>query len=243
MSSSAVIQRSIPERQPLRVVHCRRQNAAPVQAPELCTALVREGRADGDGRMEWHVTPLDGAAGEDVMVAARAAGCLLEPAPGDLVLVMRQPGRVHYLLHVLEKKETASLLRFPGDLSIVASRGKCSLEAEELALTANKSGMMSARELTLAGQEGRMRFFRLDVMAKTMEARIQSVRAFCEKIRLAASHLTARLGRVVRLTGFELHRARSVSTEVEERFAVQAGQVSILAKDEVTVDAEKIHLG
>lgn len=240
------------DRPALRVVQGRRNGTSafrfrPQTGPELFTATVRSSRQQEDGRVVCWVEPIDtSAAGTEssvTMEALRAAGCLLEPNPGDLVLLMRHPGGIHYVLQILEQSDPASTLRFPGDLSLDVSQGSCSVYAQKLEATGRESAAVHGREVTLTGEQGRMRFANLDVLAKLLEARIQQMHAFGECIRLAASQLTSRLGRVLRWTGYELHRARSVRTEVEERFTVQAGQADILAKDEVTVDAEKIHLG
>ncbi|WP_161794776.1 DUF3540 domain-containing protein [Desulfonatronum thioautotrophicum] len=240
------------DRPALRIVQGRRNGTSafrtrPQTGPELLTATVRGSRQQEDGRVVCWVEPIDtsvaGAEPSETMEALRAAGCLLVPSPGDLVLLMRHSGGIHYVLQILEQRDPASMLRFPGDLSLDVSQGNCSVYAQKLEVTGRESAAVHGREVTLAGEQGRMRFANLDVLAKLLEARIQRVHAFGECIRLAASQLTSRLGRVLRWTGYELHRARSVRTEVEERFTVQAGQADILAKDEVTVDAEKIHLG
>lgn len=220
-----------------------RDHPAGQPGPALCTARVLDRLADHDGRPLWQVQPEDETASPQALAAVRAAGCLLEPAPGDLVLLMRQAGGTHYVLNVLEKEESACTLRFPGDVTVDASQGGCSIQARDVAITGQNSAALFAKELTLAGHRGRLRFAGLDVLARTLDARIERIKSVAEKIRLTASNLTSHVGRVLRLTGFELHRARSVRTEVDERFAVQAGQASILARDEVTVDAEKIHLG
>ena len=235
----------------LRVVQGRRTMAPPARSntlslqagPELQICVILDGPHDQDGGQVWQVSPTDDSAFTPGLMARRADGCLLEPAPGDVVLVMRHSGAVHYVLNVLEKKESARALRFPGDLELDVSRGRCALHARSLDLTGRETASVCGAEVTLAGKEGRLRFARLDVLAKVLEARMQSVQALGQTIRLTAAHLTSRLGRVLRQTGFELHRAETIRTEVEERFTVQAGQADILAKGEVTVDGEKIHLG
>jgi hypothetical protein len=209
----------------------------------LCTARVCELQTGPDGTRLWSVTAMQGGTNQPDILARQAAGCLLEPAPGDVVLILRQDSGDNYVLNVLEKQDPGRALRFPGDLALDVSQGRCTLRAQDLDMTGMRTASLRGREVTLAGQEGRMRFVRLDVLARTLEARIQDVKSLGEKIQIAASNLTSRLGRVLRLTGHELHRARSVRTEVEQRFAVQAGQVSVLAEEEVSVDGEKIHLG
>lgn len=175
--------------------------------------------------------------------ARQATGCLLEPSPGDLVLLMLHSKETHYVLHVLERKHSAHTIHLPGDLTVDAGHGKLTLQGQEVSMHAGDAASVFGKEVTFAGQTGRMRFAGLDLLAKSLDARIQNIRTMGGKVRLAAASLTSRVGRALRLTGFELHRAKSVRTEVDERFSIQAGQADILAKDSVTVDAEKIHLG
>ncbi|PTN36740.1 DUF3540 domain-containing protein [Desulfonatronum sp. SC1] len=241
-------ERPSTSRPALRVVQGRRTAVPPTRTrpqshpagPELQVCVILDGPHDQDGGQVWRVSPTDASA---ELTARRADGCLLEPTSGDVVLVMRHSGAVHYVLNILEKKETARALRFPGDLELDVSQGRCALHARSLDLTGREKAMVCGEEVTLAGKEGRLRFARLDVLAKTLEARMQSVHALGQTVRFAAAHLTSRLGRALRLTGFELHRAETIRTEVEERFTVQAGQADILAREDVTVDGEKIHLG
>lgn len=236
----------------LHLIQGRKRNSQVTRPPEplpdqgdagLCTARICEQQAGADHMPLWSAEPVEGGADQEKILARQAAGCLVEPGPGDVVLILRQNAGVNYVLNVLEKKDPGRALRFPGDLALDVSQGRCTLQAQDLDMTGLRSTALRGREVTLAGQEGRLRFVGLDVLARTLEARIQDIQSLGEKIQIAASNLTSRLGRVLRLTGHELHRAKSVRTEVEQRFAVQAKQVSVLAEEEVCVDGEKIHLG
>jgi hypothetical protein len=81
------------------------------------------------------------------------------------------------------------------------------------------------------------------MLARHLNARILEIQTAVSTLAMTAARVTAKIGHILRLTGFELNRAKSVRTEVEDRFGVSAGQVSILAENEVTVDGDKIHLG
>lgn len=232
----------------LRLVHGRPLDS---QAGQTSVPVLRTGRVLkrlSNQPAMWRIE-LQPAASSSVpeagttVSARQATGCLLEPAPGDLVLVMLHSDDTHYVLNILEREDSANRIHLTGDLTVVADHGKLTLQGRAVSMCARDAANIFGKEVTLAGQAGRMRFSGLDLLAKSLDAKIQNVRALGDKVKLAATSLTSRLGRVLRLTGFELHRAKSVRTEVEERFSLQAGQADILAKDEVTVDAEKIHLG
>ncbi len=232
----------------LHIVHGRPRNSQTEQwpVPVLRTGRVlqRQSNEPALWRIELQPSASSSVPGPSMTVSARqAAGCLLEPASGDLVLVMLHSDDTHYVLNILEKEHSANRIRLPGDLTVVADHGKLTFQGRAVSMCARDAANIFGKEVTLAGQTGRMRFAGLDLLAKSLDAKIQNIHALGDKVKLAATNLTSRLGRVLRLTGFELHRAKSVRTEVEERFSIQAGQADILAKDEVNVDAEKIHLG
>ncbi|MFW5836901.1 MAG: DUF3540 domain-containing protein [Desulfovibrionaceae bacterium] len=225
----------------VRPERARRSDSAHPAREERAAQDLRKGRVAGRVEGSWSVQMLDGG---PAITARRAAGCLLLPQADDLVLVLfDQTGGDHYLLNVLERETAARTLDFPGDASLNAPLGGLSLRARDLDMHGVREARLAGRELTLTAALGRMRFLRLDLLAESLDAGVRRVKAVGERLHLAASHLVSRLGRVVRSTGFELHRAGRLRTEVEKSYAVKAGRASILAKDDVTVDADKINLG
>lgn len=240
---------SKPAKRPaLHLVHGQPQNLRTGQTPvpvlRTGRVLERLGNEPGMWRIDLQPSALSSMPEPSTTVSGRqAVGCLLEPAPGDLVLVMLHCDDTHYVLNILDRDHATNKIQLPGDLTVIANQGKLTFQSQTVVMCARDAANIFAKEVTLAGQTGRMRFAGLDLLAISLNAKIQNIRALGDKVKLAATSLTSRLGRVLRLTGFELHRTRSVRTEVDERFSVQAGQADILAKDEVNVDAKKIHLG
>lgn len=211
---------------------------APGRAPcqELCKGVV----TGGSGGI-WFVALQDTGA---VLGTQRAAGCLLQPQPQDLVLVLQDHAQgEHYLLQVLRSESAASCLDFPGDVTIQAPQGRCTLQGEELELAAQGQARLVSAELDLEATRGRMRFATLDLLARELGVGFQHLQGVGARVQLIAASLNTRLGRVLRSVGFELHKARHLRTEVEGRCTLKADKAAILAKEEVTVDAEKINLG
>lgn len=186
------------------------------------------------------------AAGSGEIWAERAAGCLLRPEPGDVALMLVNPhgprGK-HYVLNVLERGDTASELDFPGDVRVNAPEGRCAIVARDLDLQGEDTARLAGRELDLQAVAGRMRFARLDVLAKTLDAGVRHVKSVGETVSVSAARLATTLGRAFRNCGFELHRAGQMRVEVKRGFAVKASRASILAKDDVSIDADKVNLG
>lgn len=206
----------------LRVVAPGRRDD-PAAAHELCTGVIVEQELH-DSRGLWIVHLEDGSR----VRARRAAGCLLAPEKGDSVLLLHSSARTHYVLNVLEKAAENCHLDFPADVRVSAPLGGFSVQA---------------REVCLSGEQGRLRFCRLDVLAQQVQTHVQQLVSALASVSMAAGRMTSRIGHALRLTGFELHRSGSVRQEVEGRFTVSSGQTTIVAEQDVTVDAGKINLG
>jgi len=204
----------------VKVVAARADTAQ--DAPQLAMGRVIQLRGRRFG------LELEGAAGAEAVEARRADGCLLLPEVGDRVLALCAPDGGHFILNVLEKAGKGATLQFEGDVKLTAPEGVCEVQA---------------REVGLSGLSGSLRFGRLDVLSRRLEARVEQVMTAVSSTTLAAASFTARIGQALRFTGFELHRAKSLRSEVEGRFSVSSGQTTLLAKDDVTVDAGKINLG
>lgn len=211
----------------LRAVPVRQGGTRP-QSAESAAGALHTGRVLApvaeEAGTRWRVALDNGTE----LAARRASGCLLLPRPGDLVLVFRNPDGGHYLLQILEQEAGSATVQVPGNLALETPHGTCSITAQEIGLSAPVA---------------RFSFGHLGLLARSLQARVERVATVSKSLSLAAAHCTARIGRALRLTGFELHRAKGQRTEVEERYSVQAGQADILAKGAVSVDGEKVNLG
>ncbi len=181
--------------------------------------------------------------GGEIIRAQRAAGCLLDPLERDIVLVLWDAEQEHYLLNVLARESTERSMAFPGDLQLRAPHGSCRIQARDLNLAAADRTRLSGEKLDVQAAQGTMRFGGLEIMAAAVHAGVDRIRTACRRMQLTCAHAVARVGRSIRSTGHELHRAHSLRMEVDDRFAVKAENASILAKEDMTLDAGRINLG
>ena len=159
--------------------------------------------------------------------ARRAAGCLLRPEPGDTVLVhVPEVGDV-FVLSVLERANPMAVLDVPGELRIEAT--------SRLDLT--------APEMRLQGRTGRFEFMGLDLLAGTIAAKAGRVAAVAAAVESRIGDLSQNIRLSVRQVETEIVRAGGIRQFIRGRLLIRAGRASVLAEDEVTVDAKKIHLG
>lgn len=184
---------------------------------------------------------VEGAGGVTVE-AKRAAGCLLRPEAGDCVLCHAQPGEPVYVLSVLERTAGAPVLDVEGDLTIRAG-GLLGFDAQDVRIGAGGGLKLEATEMSLTASTGRMRFLGLDLLAGKLSARLGHLASVASNIDSVADSLTQKLRASVREVGTEIVRAGGIRQFVRERYLLRSGRASILADEDVTVDAKQINLG
>ncbi len=161
--------------------------------------------------------------------ARRAAGCLLLPEPGDLVLAFVAGNGSGYILNVLEKSTPdSSTLSLPGKVEIEAQQG--------LAL--------NSPDISLRGVSGSAHFVDFGLSAFRVETRAHKATILLDSmrstVRLVVQNIRDSLRRVSNLDTVEAKRMR---TRVDESYHLKAGKAKVLADEDVSIDGERIHLG
>lgn len=166
---------------------------------------------------------------EERITARRAYSCLVEPEPGDVVLVARRPGAAH-VLAVLERPGAAALhLALPAGSRITAEDGRLDLAAGTLVVQA-KQGEVAVGELALTGTKVEARFGKVQLLADAIESIAQRVIGrFRRSYRLIEETEQVRARDIDQRASGHLHLKGDVAT-------IQAGAV-------VKVDGHQIHLG
>jgi len=213
-----------------------------------CTAKMERNREAGSGGAPLRImraTPV-AAAG-----AASAAGDFAAPSGhcvhvGQVVSVRDAEFLVDIDGHRLSARRAAGCLLLPetGDkvMLLQEREGQCYIlhvldkSGETATLDAPQALRISAPDVEIAGVRGRLSFLQLGLAARecTLQART---------LRTLAESLVQRAARSLRLVGAERLRAGSVQARVRGRWSLDAGEAALLAKKDVTVDGEKIHLG
>lgn len=180
---------------------------------ESTAAGLAAGRVLSDRRDDVWTIDVDGEAAS----AAKAAGCLLDPEKGDLVLLaMTQHGRC-YVIQVLERAgDGVAAVRLPGKSVLTAGGGEGELE-------------IRSASLSLAGTALRSAFKRFSAAYGVLEAkadlwREQSRRRYedVEDVR------ESRIGRLRCLVGGLLSlRGRTVDVKAEKRLKLDGDAVDI----------------
>ncbi len=170
-----------------------------------------------------------------VVRAGVAHGCLAVPGVGDMVLTYAGPGKVAYVLTVLESRQAETVLE--ADRKLV-------LKAPRVRLEGRESLDLKAPDVDLSCVRGRMGFLSLDLTASTLQARIGQLGAFVENIRLKARSLIQTLGHSLRrVQGMDASQAGQMRVKVEESYKLKAGAADLRSQGTMSVDGKRVDIG
>ncbi len=170
--------------------------------------------------------------------AERAAGCLLAPRPGDLVLASMDARGGAFVLSVLKREtEAPGEIDYPGDLRLRA-RGDLRLDA------GGDAGLSAGETLVLAAKEGEASFEKVSALAKTADVRLGTLTMMAGAVEQFFSRLTQRLTNSVRLVEeHEEVQAGSARYLIEDTLTMHSKNALHIAEEVVKIDAGQVHLG
>lgn len=166
---------------------------------------------------------------DGLLVLPVAAGCLMQPAPGDLVLasVAHDAG---YIIQVLSRSSTQpTQLRIEGDAELRVRDGRLRMCADTLDIQANTLSLHAQRMLDSGLQRQSNWDQRVDVTGHQQ--------SFIERREL---HIERSVRRVA---GHEEQSAGSVRLIVAQDWRVRADTADLLGGRRVKVDADTVQLG
>jgi hypothetical protein len=176
-------------------------------------------------------------AGTEIIQARIGFGCLVQPIPGDRVLVARGP-QGPFVISVLE--------RLVPDRATLAlpSRGALAIEAEGVAVSTRNEFTVDARELTMRGKK-----FTLVADTATLLGRLsnwiaESLRVSAKSLETVADTLSAKaIDRVAIVENVDVLKARSVSHTIEEVATTTAPAVVIATTEDLRLDGKRVTVG
>jgi hypothetical protein len=161
--------------------------------------------------------------------ALRAFSCLVEPSPGDLVLVGHAEGET-FILAVLARRGDAPMrVALPGGATIAAPDGRLSLDAGTLALRAD------ATDITTGS---------LDVTAARTDASLGRIALLAQTIDTLAQRIVGRFRRSIRIVEeSETLRARDIEQRASNHMHLRGDAVTMQGSALVKLRGDQIHLG
>jgi hypothetical protein len=177
--------------------------------------------------------------------ATRAASCLLEPALGDLVLLVHH-ARGNHVLAVLERDaEAPARLSTDGDLEIGAPGGRVSVSARDgIHLTTPGEAVIAADTARVSASRGEMVIGALAYLGERLTAKVERVKTVAEEVESVAGRWVQRLERAYRfISRSESVRAEYLNYEARTAFHVKAETTLVNSGGLTKIDGSQIHLG
>jgi hypothetical protein len=179
------------------------------------------------------------------LTARRAASCLLEPAAGDSVLAVQTSQGNWYVLSVLTRGDTPSVVSVPADSVIRSDQGSLTLAAQaSLALAGGERVSITTTALEVQAEQARASFSMLSMTAGLIEATATRVRNVAELFETFADCIRQRAGSMYReVKDIDHLKAGQVFYKAETVLNMRGKHSVLSAEGEVKIDGTRVHLG
>jgi hypothetical protein len=198
-------------------------------------ATVREGRDD-----EYQVAAAAGA-----VSARRSLSCLVEPEPGDLVLLSVDGFGRGYILSVLERGQDTVRLSFPGDVELKLPHGalRAAAAAGVDLVTAGACNLV-AGSLTLHAGEAELNAGQVRFFGGALEAGVQRIKVVAETCDQVFDRISQRVLRSYRwVAETEQVEAGHLHYLVKKLMSFRGQYAALTAEKDVRIDGDKILMG
>lgn len=178
--------------------------------------------------------------------AKAAFSCLVEPAPGDRVLVATTLAGEAFVLAVLERtSDEPAVLRTDRDLSVRVSEGRFTVAAPDgVDLATPKELNLVAGELGVRAKTGRLAIDALTHLGKLAHLDVEQVKGLFGLVDHVAERISQTVKRSYRFVEeLDVTRAQQIDVRAESNVNVRGRNTVISAEQLVKMDAEQIHLG
>ncbi len=181
-----------------------------------------------------------------VFVANRAFSCVIQPEAGDKVMVSRDNNRQCHILAIIERSiGDSATLAFEGDINLSSKKGKISVSAGESIdmVTTGKVSVFS-KEIDLVANKSLINIEQITAVGDELNSNMQRVKVFADSIDTVAGRLTQHLKNAFRIIeGVDQTKAGEMLTTIKNLFSLRSRQAAVLAKKDMKIDAERIHMG
>lgn len=183
---------------------------------------------------------------DEELLVPRAAGCLLDPQPGDRVLLVCPSGEVPLILSVLSRASgEKAQLSFPSGLDLSVAGKPLTFRASE------GIGIETEKFFRVVCGECEVEAGRVSLTALTMSWAAESCSLVARTFRIAAQLFETLSGHIETKAGSAHRRIDTVdhvqsgqtTLETESLFSLTAGSALIEARDLARIDSGQVHLG
>ncbi|CAB3828291.1 hypothetical protein LMG26858_00560 [Achromobacter anxifer] len=170
--------------------------------------------------------------------AQRAASCLLEPQPGDEVLISGpDPARVYLIAVTVQADPARATLQTEGELTLRSRTG-------DVLLQSAGAVRVRAAEYAVEAEDERHTCGRMRMVAKQLHATVGEFRLVGKSYEAVLDRMTlmARLS-LRSVSEMDQVRAGAIDFQAEQSARLHAAYTVVTGGDLVKVDAKQIHMG
>lgn len=178
--------------------------------------------------------------------ASKAVSCLVEPLPGDTVLLSRTSSGKCYVMSILEREDQgpASLV-FDGDVDFSAKAGRLRLAAREgIDLVSAKDTALISAQLSVNSAQAEVNIQNLFFFGNFLQGQIERIKLIgqaCDSVFDRVSQSVQRCYR--RVEELEQLTAGQLNYLVKKLMSLRGKYSVLTAEEDVRIDGDKILMG
>ncbi len=183
--------------------------------------------------------------GEGDFIANRAFSCIVAPEVADTILFSRN-GRQCSILAIIERPgSTDTQLIFPGDITVNAAQGQMNLHArQDINISSQQKISQLSEDYSLVSKKALLSVENLTAVGSRLVSNIGHVQTIADTLETVAGNLLQKVRNSFRqVDGVDQTRAQEMIVTVKNLYSQRSRQAAILAKKDIKVDAERIHMG
>jgi hypothetical protein len=178
--------------------------------------------------------------------ARQALSCLISPRMNDKVLLMGEfPGDL-YILAVLERDaEQKQTLSFQGDVDFTVKNGRLKITSEQgMSFSSARDIDLASPVLNVNSLQSEVHLHRLVFSGNFWLGKVEKIRLIVSALDTFIERLTQRIKRSYRTVEEIDHlKAGRLDYLVDKLLSLRGKYAMFTAKEDVKIDAERIHMG
>jgi hypothetical protein len=180
------------------------------------------------------------------MQATKSVSCLVEPLPGDTVLVSQTVSGKCYVLSILEREDQGpTSLAFDGDVDLRAREGRLRLAAQEgIDLVSAKDTALISAQLSVNSVQGEVSIQHLSFFGNFLQGQIQKIKLIGQACDSVLERVSQRVKRCYRrVDELEQLTAGQLNYRVNKLMSLRGKYSVLTAEEDVRIDGDKILMG
>jgi len=178
--------------------------------------------------------------------AKRSINCLVQPQPGDTVLISQDDDERAYILNILESEyNSPTELVFDGDVDIKTPNGRFGIAAQEgIDLVSAKDTTLLSSKFSVNAVQADVNIERISLFSSFLQARLARIKLIGQTCDSVFERISQRVKRCYRQVDDLDHLRAGQLNYVAKKLMSFRGKYTVMtAKEDVRIDADKILMG